>query len=153
MIDLWVVRHGEAVSEKLDPSRPLSADGERAIAAKRAVFAGRVATFDLVAASGKKRALRTAEILGDAVGYPGDAIVQTDSLSPSAAPDSFLAFLEEHRDKATILCAGHLPSLGLIASFLISPADPVRIVFEPGTVCRIRLESIRRGGGELLLLV
>jgi phosphohistidine phosphatase len=152
-MDLWLVRHGEAVHEKTDPQRPLSPEGERAIAAKGAFLADLAPSFDLVAASRKKRARQTAEILGSAFGLPRDAVVETEALLPSAAPEAFLAFLEEHMDKESVLCAGHLPSIGSIASFLVSSGDPVRIVFEAGTVCRIRLGEIRRGGGELLILI
>jgi hypothetical protein len=51
------------------------------------------------------------------------------------------------------MCVGHLPSIAAIASFFLSPGDPVSLVFGPGTVCRIRVAAMRRGGGDLLLFV
>lgn len=153
MTDLWLVRHGEAVPEDVDPARPLTAEGSRAISAAAYVIAGRMGNPDLVAASGKRRARQTAEIFAAAAGYPGENIVETPALSPGASPEAFLSFLEEHKDKGTVLCAGHLPSIALFASFLLSSGDPIRLAFGPGTACHIRLSGIRRGAGELALLL
>lgn len=151
-MDLWLVRHGEAVPENVDLSRPLSAEGFRTVSNVASVLAGRMGILDLVAASGKLRARQTAEILAAAAGYPSDRIAETSALSPGASPDAFLEFLEERKDNGNMLCAGHLPSIANIASCLLSAGDPVRLVFNPGTVCMIRLSSIRRGVGELILL-
>lgn len=150
-MDLWLVRHGEAVPESVDPGRPLSVEGIRSITAVASALSGKFERLDLAAASGKLRARQTAEILCVAAGYPADRIEETRALSPDAAPDGFLAFLEEHKEKENILCVGHLPSIALIASSLLSAGDPVKLVFGAGSVCRIRLAAIRRGAGELLL--
>lgn len=152
-MDLWLVRHGEAVPERVDPTRPLSPEGARAVSAVAGTLAGRMGPFDLVAASGKKRALQTAAILGEAAGYPAGRVVETGSLSPNAAPEAFLAFLAENAEAERLMCVGHLPSIAAIASFFLSPGDPVSLVFGPGTVCRIRVAAMRRGGGDLLLFV
>jgi len=151
-MDLWLVRHGEAMQASVDPACPLSAGGIRSISAVASALSGKMGRLDLVAASGKLRARQTAEILGVAAGYPSDRIEETRALSPDATPEMFLAFLEEQRGKENILCVGHLPSIALIASSLLSAGDSVRLVFGVGSVCRIRLDSIRRGAGELLLL-
>jgi phosphohistidine phosphatase len=152
-MDLWLVRHGEAVPENVDPSRPLSAEGIRSISETASFLAGRMGSLDLVAASGKRRARQTAEILAAAAGYPANRIVETSALSPGAAPGAFLDFLQEQEGKENILCAGHLPSVALIASFLLSAVDPVKLAFGAGSVCHIRLASILRGSGELILLL
>lgn len=149
-MNLWLVRHGEAVPASVDLARPLSAEGERAVSAVVLSLAGEMGHLDLVAASRKRRARQTAEILGAAAGYPADRIEETEALSPDAPPEKFLAFLEENRDKEHILCVGHLPSIARIASFLLTRGDPVNLVFDPASLCRIRLSSICPGGGELL---
>jgi phosphohistidine phosphatase len=152
-MDLWLVRHGEAVPERVDPTRPLSPEGVRAVSEVAVSLAGRLGTFDLVAASGKKRALQTAAILGEAAGYPAGRIAETGALAPGATPEVFLAFLAECAEPDRLLCVGHLPSIAVIASFFLSRGDPVQLAFGPGTVCRMRVEALRRGGGELLLFV
>lgn len=152
-MDLWLVRHGEAVPEREDPARPLSPEGARAIRAIVESLAGKTEPFDLVAASGKKRAIQTAAIWAEAAGYPAVKIAETTALDPNATPEAFLAFLEDRGEEGCILCVGHLPSIAAIASFLLSEGDPVRLVFAPGSVCRIRVGARRRGAGELLLFV
>ena len=151
LMDLWLVRHGEAMSAQENPARPLTPEGARALSAIAETLAGRMGSFDLVAASGKKRALETAAILAEATGYPAGKIVETGALSPNATPEAFLAFLEENDEAKRLLCVGHLPSIASIAACILSPGDPVHLAFGPGTVCRIRVGALRRGGGELLL--
>lgn len=152
-MDLWLVRHGEAVAERVNPARPLSPEGERTVKAAARGLAGRMGSFDLVAASGKKRAIQTAMIFAEAASYPPGKVVETDALSPAAPPEAFLAFLDGYAGSERLLCVGHLPSIAAFASYLLSPGDPVQLAFSPGTVCRIRIETLRRGGGELLLFV
>jgi len=152
-MDLWLVRHGEAVPERQDPARPLTPEGARAVSAVVESLAGKTGSFDLVAASGKQRAIQTAAIWAEAAGYPAGKIAETAALAPNATPEAFLSFLEGCKEGERLLCVGHLPSLAAIASFFLSPGEPVRLVFGPGTVCRIRVEALRRGGGELLLFV
>jgi len=150
-MDLWLVRHGDAVSERQDPSRPLTPEGARAVSEIAESLAGKTGSFDLVAASGKQRAIQTAAIWAESAGYPAGKIAETAALAPNATPEMFLAFLEGCKEGERLLCVGHLPSIAAIASFFLSSGEPVRLVFGPGTVCRIRVEALRRGGGELLL--
>lgn len=152
-MDLWLVRHGEAVAERVDPARPLSPEGERAIKAVAESIAGRMGSVDLMAASGKKRALQTAVIFAEAASYPSGKVEETGALSPAAPPEAFRAFLAGCAGSERVLCVGHLPSIAAHASYFLSPGDPVQLVFSPGTVCRIRINSLRRGGGELLLFL
>jgi phosphohistidine phosphatase len=152
-MDLWLVRHGEAVPEREDPARPLSSEGARAIRAIVESLAGKTGAFDLVAASGKKRAIQTAAIWAEAAGYPAGKVAETAALDPNATPEAFLGFLENCGEEGRILCVGHLPSIATIASFFLSDGAPVRLSFAPGSVCRIRVGATRRGAGELLLFV
>jgi phosphohistidine phosphatase len=152
-MDLWLVRHGEAVPASVDPARPLSANGIRAVSDAASALTGKLGRLDLAVSSGKLRARQTAEILCAAAGYPSDRLEETQALLPDAAPERFLEFLEEHKGKESILCVGHLPSIARIASSLLSAGDPVNLVFEAGSVCHIRLTAMRRGSGELLLFL
>lgn len=150
MTDLWLVRHGEAAPVSVDPVRPLSVEGAKAVSAVASALSGEIGRPGFVAASEKLRALQTAEIFCAAAGYPVDRIGKTTALNPEATPESFLAFLEEQGGEGSVLCVGHLPSIALIASALLAAHDPVKLVFGPGSVCRIRIASARPGTGELL---
>jgi phosphohistidine phosphatase len=149
-MDLWLVRHGEAMPAQKDPARPLTPEGVRSVSAVAGTLAEKMGSFDLVATSGKKRALETAAILAEATGYPVGRIAETAALSPNGTPEAFLAFLEENEGVQRLLCVGHLPSIASIAAYLLSPGDPVQLAFDPASVCRIRVGALRRGGGELL---
>jgi len=151
-MDIWLVRHGEAVPASTDPERPLSADGIKSVTAVAAAVAAKMGRLDCVASSGKARALQTARIFCAAAGYSADLIEETRALSPDATPEMFFEFLDERKGMESILCVGHLPSIERIASSLLSAGDPVRILFDAGSVCRIRLDPVRRGAGELVLL-
>ncbi len=153
MTDLWLVRHGEALPDRVDPRRPLSPAGERAVDRTAEILAAEIGVPDLVACSPKLRARQTAEIFARRTGYPESEIVETGSLLPDSAPAEFLSFLAGWKGKERILCAGHLPSLAEIASDLLSPGGPVAIRFEAGAVCRIRLGEPGPPAGELRMLL
>ena len=97
----------------------------RSVSAIAETLAGTMGSLDLVAASGKRRALETAAILAEAAGYPVDRIAETAVLSPNATPEMFLAFLKEREEAQRLLCVGHLPSIASIAAYILSPGDPV----------------------------
>lgn len=153
MMDLWLVRHGEAMAARDDPSRPLTPEGERKVAAAAGFLRGRMGAFDLMATSGKKRALQTAAIFAESAGYPAEGIAVTGALAPEALPEGFLSFLAEREGMERVLCVGHLPSIASIASMLLSSGGTVALAFGAGTVCRIRLPAVRPGAGELLLFL
>jgi len=123
-MDLWLVRHGEAMSAQENPARPLTPEGARAVSAIAETLAGRMGSFDLVAASGKKRALETAAILADATGYPVSRIAETGALSPNATPEMFLAFLKESEEAERLLCVGTFPRLPRSPPVFSPPATP-----------------------------
>jgi len=150
-MDLWIVRHAHAVPERVDPARPLSEEGVRDFTARAALLAREIGMPALVASSPRLRARQTAAILAAAAGYPEGAIVETEALSPAATPAAFSEFLAHHAGRESVVCVGHLPSIAAIASWFLSPGDPIRLAFGAGTACRIRLEAVRRGAGELLL--
>src|SRR4030066_1030801 len=55
LMDLWLVRHGEAVPERQDPSRPLTPEGARDGSAIVESLAGEAGSFHLCAAGGETR--------------------------------------------------------------------------------------------------
>jgi hypothetical protein len=71
---LYLVQHGDALPEQVDPERPLSAKGRRDVEAVARVLASAGARAVRVAHSGKLRAQQTAEVL-------------TAALAPAAVPE------------------------------------------------------------------
>lgn len=153
-MEIYLMQHGEAFSEDADPERSLTPEGERQIEASGRALKKLGVEVDLVVSSPKKRARQTAEIVGRVLGYPSEEIRATEALQPTApAPDALL-FLKAYEDKKRILVAGHLPSLGEIASALLSEGPKVAIRFSMGGVCRIDVEEVLQTGlGELRWLL
>jgi phosphohistidine phosphatase len=148
-MEIYLLQHGEAFSEEADPERSLTPEGESQVKATARALQKIGVGFDLVVTSPKKRARQTAEIVAGRLAYsPGDIKV-TETLQPTAPAPEAIAFLKAYEDKRRILLAGHLPSLGQIASDLLSEGSPVVIRFNMGGVCRIDVDLLQAGSGEL----
>jgi phosphohistidine phosphatase len=152
-MEIYLMQHGEAFSEEADPERSLTPEGEGQIRASAQALQRVGVSFDLIVTSPKKRARQTAEIVAQSLSYPADDIKVTETLQPTAPAPEAIAFLKAYEDKDRALLAGHLPSLGEIASDLLSEGTKVAIRFSMGGVCRIDVDLLRAGSGELKWLV
>jgi phosphohistidine phosphatase len=127
-MNIWLVRHGNAVSDTVDPERPLSAEGRREVEAVARVLtrAGGIRPAAVIH-SGKTRARQTAEILAGALGV-AEALEQADGLAPEADPAVWAKRLEKRSD---VMLVGHLPHMeGLVALLVGAPTDaaPARLI-------------------------
>ena len=114
---LYLVRHGIAV-DRTDPKSP--AEAERPLTA-RGVQKTRSAALGLSAMGAKPemlisspfvRAVQTAEIFAEALGYPLDKIRLNDNLKPSANPAEIIKEISHLRAKE-VACFGHAPHMDL----------------------------------------
>ena len=150
-MDLYLLRHGEALNKAQDPEQGLSPAGERmAVAAGKALKAWG-AQPDLVAASPKKRALQSAVLASGVLGCPAERIVTSQALTPLTPPEETWEFVAGLTGARSILLAGHLPSMGLLAAYLLGSSRQDLAVFEPATLCLIHLERPEPGRGRLML--
>jgi len=119
----YLVRHGEAKSENVDPERHLTSRGITEVTqiAKEAVEQLGVRP-DRIVHSGKARAAQTAEIWAGLVG--ADA-AGTDGLSPNDDPANWAARLAAEDDD--MMLVGHLPHLERLVGLLVT-GDPDRAV-------------------------
>jgi len=132
-----------------DPERPLSSTGEQQIRASAKAIRKMGLKFDLIITSTKKRSRQTAEIVAKTIGYPTESIIETDSVRPSALPQTTIDFIGQFKDKNSIFIAGHLPSLPKLASYLLSEGSEISIHFENGGLCCIAVEILSAGSGDL----
>jgi len=120
---LYLVQHGVALAEDVDPERSLSpegrADTER-IAAVAKNYAVRVSRIEH---SGKKRAAQTAEILAAAL-QPPDGVEARAGINPM---DDVAAVAGQVRADADLMLVGHLPFLEKLASYLITGSGERRV--------------------------
>ncbi len=114
---LYLVRHGEAKSEREDPERPLSSRGREEVervsraAAKKGMAASRIFHSD------KLRAKQTAEILARKI-IPSEGICEISGLGPEDDPSLTKAELEV--SGKSLIVVGHLPHLNRLAALLLN---------------------------------
>lgn len=131
---VYLVRHGEALEESVDPARPLSPQGHhevRAVAHQLAALASAAmpTPIRLIHHSGKRRTEQTAQILAAALA-PHAQLVPTDHLGPNDDPRLVADKLNAARAQPNaVMVVGHLPHLGRLASLLLgadSDLTPIR---------------------------
>jgi len=130
---LYLVQHAKAVSEQVDPQRPLSEEGRLDVQ--------KVATFikplglciDYLWHSQKKRAIETAEILAEVLKI-NNAKIARDGLAPN---DDVKALKDELLSQRDIMIVGHLPFVSKLASLLLAGAESANVVAfkNAGIVC------------------
>ena len=132
---LYLVQHGEAVDECIDPERPLTDKG-RTETIKVAVHAGQRAGIEVlaVAHSGKLRARQTAELIALEI-QTMQGVVPVKDLEPNANPGIWVERLTLIEDD--VILVGHLPHLSRLASALVcgNPDKPVVAFCNSGMVC------------------
>jgi len=135
-MDVYLVQHGQALSEEQDPQRPLSEQG-RAAATKMADHLAALDTHLIdppiveVRHSGKLRAQQTAEIFARAL-CPHGRPTAREGMSPQDDPHLIYEELAAKRERdGALLLVGHLPHLARLAGLLLTgdaKKTPVRFV-------------------------
>ncbi len=118
----FLVRHGLAVSELVEPAQPLSERGRAEVTRLARHLAAIGVKTDRIYHSTKLRAQETAEILSAEL-TPGGGRSEVDWLHPAANPQAAGDLLESAME--SILLVGHLPHVSRLASLLIV-GDPNR---------------------------
>ena len=120
-----MLRHG--IAENAPPGKP---DSERALTAegreklRRVLLRAHGADVapTLILASPYRRALETAEVAVEVLGYPGK-VVKTRALVPDASPFDAWDEIRKRPGEPAILLASHEPLMSSLAAFLLaSPA-------------------------------
>ena len=130
---LYLMRHGQAVSDLDDPLRPLSEEGRTEVEGM-ASFVRRNLSFlpGYIFCSPKLRARQTAEIVGSGLRNPLTPR-QTEGLLPGDDPSIWAQQVGSFdRD---LMLVGHMPHLGRLASLLLC-WDPGKslVRFSPAAV-------------------
>lgn len=142
---VYLVQHGLAEDEAVDPARPLSGQGREDVAR----VAGFLSLFEKprpvkILHSGKLRAKQTAEMFAE--GWGGIAIEQADELSPNDDPSLWEAKLASMSED--LMLVGHLPHMQRLAALLVV-GDPDRqaVRFRNGGVLCLERDE---GGWSIL---
>lgn len=133
---LYLMRHGIAI-DRTDPACPPEVDRfltPRGIAKTKAAARGLCAIGikpGVILVSPLLRAVQTAEIVCEALGYPVKKLRQTEALKPEAKPA--VLFEEISAVKAgEVLCVGHAPNLDLVIALGIGSHSTVTALKKAG---------------------
>jgi len=137
-MQIYILRHG--IAEDAPPGRP---DSERALTSEGREKLRRVlkrarsgdVSPSVVLSSPYLRAVQTAEVAADVLGYKGK-VVRTRALLPEASPAEAWEEIRSRRDEPAILLASHEPLTSSMAAFFLgSPA--VQVDMKKGALLRI----------------
>ena len=135
---VYLVRHGEAVSELVEPTQPLSERGRAGVAR----VARHAAAIGLAVAeirhSTKPRARETAEILARHLAPP-PSLQEVEWLSPTADPGMAQDAIESATEP--LMLVGHLPHMVRLASLLLT-GNPNREVVRFRNATVVCLEKV-----------
>ena len=137
---LYLIQHGEATTEEIDPSRPLTAKGRSDVKKAASFLKGAGVRPSDILHSGKTRARQTAEIVAAQLGAAYH-ITERNGLAPN---DPVSALASELSGMANdLMIVGHLPFLGKLAAMLLAGSESENVVGfrQGGVVCLQRNED------------
>ncbi|MBI4241133.1 MAG: phosphohistidine phosphatase SixA [Candidatus Rokubacteria bacterium] len=140
-MELYLVQHGEAEPESVNPARPLTGRGRLEVRRVARAAARLGLGIQQIRHSGKRRAEETAAILGEALG-PLEGVVAVSGLNPN---DDVRPVAEDlARESRSLMLVGHLPFIARLAGLLVA-GDPDRPVvrFRYAAVVCLGLEEGR----------
>ena len=139
-MEIYLLRHGIAEDHSAagDAGRGLTAEGREKLrrVLDRAAQAG--VSPSLILSSPYKRALQTAEIAAEALGYK-QKIVKADALLPEASPDALWEEIRGHREESAVLAAGHEPMMSASVGWLLG-APALQVDMKKAGLVRIDID-------------
>lgn len=148
-MQIYLMRHGDALNERQDGQRFLSLEGRAQIERNAVVLKMMHVTFDLIISSPKTRAMETAEIVAIALSYRLNEIEITDKLNPESSPEDFIGFLKGFIGRERILIVSHLPFVQNLASRFLCGGYDININFKTGSILRIDIDRLSARNGML----
>ena len=146
-MEIYFLRHANAGEPKLDPTsdeeRPIDKLGiEQSHNVGRALAALDL-RLDAVMSSPLRRAMQTAEIAAEELGYKGK-IVTDAALRPEASYEQFQALLHRHDRKGAILLVGHNPSMTEFVNQMLFPeASRDAVEMKKGAMVKVEKDGSR----------
>jgi phosphohistidine phosphatase len=127
---LYLVRHGDALAEREDPSRSLSSTGQSEIERLAKWLADAHVSLSEIRHSTKNRAAQTTRIIAEALA-PQPKTREVQGLAPN---DDFRRVAEDLvHEEGDLMLVGHLPFVGLLGSLLLKGSpDAARVSFPTG---------------------
>jgi phosphohistidine phosphatase len=129
---LYLVQHGEAVTELEDPTRPLTARGREEVTRAAALIRLAGVKVYQIWHSGKRRAEETAAILAGHL-EPASGVVSVAGLAPKDDVRPMAELLD--RESRPLMLVGHRPFLDRLAGLLlVGDSGRTVVQFEKGGI-------------------
>ena len=145
---IYFLRHANAGQKHFsnpanDEKRPIDKVGEEQShdVGRALAFIG--ATANVIISSPLTRAVQTAAIVAQEIGYE-EKLLLDDALRPEGTFDQFKALLNRHKEKAAIMVVGHDPSMTEFVNRVLSGGGPLAAVeMKKGGVAKVEKELRR----------
>jgi phosphohistidine phosphatase len=153
MMDCVLFRHGIAVErdewEGPDEDRRLTERGAKRVAQAAAGLNRLDVQPTHVLSSPLIRAIETAKIAHSLLRVRS-AVHIADELLPDAPPNRLLSILHDLPPESCVLCFGHEPHLGMVASVLLSGRASASFPLKKAGACLIELSTPAKPGQGIL---
>ena len=140
-MELYILRHGiaeDGAAGQADSERALTPDGKKKLRIVLRVAKAAKVSPTLILTSPYKRALQTAQLAGEILGYKGD-LLRTNALIPSASPVDAWNEIRVHQEDTQVLLAGHEPLFSTLSAYLLGCRD-LQIDFKKGALLRVDID-------------
>ena len=142
-MEVYLLRHGIADDDSptgRDSDRQLTAEGRRKLKDVLKTIAAAGVSPDVIVSSPYLRALQTAEIAREILGYQ-DEVHRSDALVPESDPQQvWQEIRNSYKGTNSILLASHEPLMSRCAGFLLGYPD-LLVDFKKGAIVRIDVEQ------------
>jgi phosphohistidine phosphatase len=150
-MQIYLLRHGiaeDARPGRPDSERPLTSEGRDKL--RRVLKRARTAdlTPSLILSSPYRRALETAAVAAEVLGYKGE-IVRTGALVPESSPQDSWDEIRNRKDERAILLASHEPLMSSLVAFLLDSPD-LHVDMKKAAMVRIDCERFGPKAGGVL---
>jgi phosphohistidine phosphatase len=146
---IYFLRHASAGQKQFsnpanDEKRPIDKVGEVQSHDVGRAMAYMGVTPSVIISSPLTRAVQTANIVGQELGYE-EKLVLDPALRPEATFEQFKALLNRHKERRSIMVVGHDPSMTEFVNRMLSGGGPLGVVeMKKGGVAKVEKELRRQ---------
>lgn len=142
-MQVYLLRHGAAEEDRSglnDADRALTPDGRRKLRQTLHIASQADVRPTLILTSSLKRAVETAEIAQEVLGYKGE-LLRTEALLPGSSVEQVWDELRVHANETAVVLVGHNPMFAELAGYLLG-APELQVDVKKGSLLRIDFETL-----------
>jgi phosphohistidine phosphatase len=143
-MELYLLRHGVAEKDRpglSDAERALTQDGRRRLRQVMKAAADARVQPSLILTSPLKRAVQTAEVAADVLGYKNQ-VLRSKALLPGSSVEQVWDEVRVHREEPSLMLVGHNPLFAELSGYLLGSAD-MQVDFKKGALLRVDFQDFR----------